>query len=287
MQSFTNADLQNIFVVRSPLTSLNLWKYSCSKTHNLEANNATYDDHVASILYEFASKVTTYNHQISERNPSPISLNVTNFDVVIPLNTTYLYCNVNVAWIFYSTLLNIMVLSFTGTYNYVLSMADVNYIQMTINNYDDGMMVHGGFGTLYQSIQSDLITSLNKYCTGTTKIFITGFSLGGATSSICAYDLYNRTLESNIKLENIYHYTFGSPRVFNDIGARKYSSLVKNSYRILNGSDIIPNVPMPIMPIALDTTQTFTHIGELKYFDLNLGNYYDNHTLAYSQTFNK
>jgi len=292
MQSFTNSDLQQIFLISSQSKSHNitnqsneLWKYSF--TNKIQPQ---YSFDLTQILYQFAHNVTIHNREVSDTNANPLLLNPPGFDIVIPLNGTYMYCPVNVAWFFYSTTLNIMVIVFTGTYNYILSVADVNYFQIspkTLNNYVEGMMVHGGFGTLYESIRSELFILIAKYYNSSSQVFITGLSLGGATSSICALDLINKNIsgEINKNITNICHYSFASPRVFNDIGARKYNQTVINSYRILNGSDIIPNVPMPIMPVSSTETQLFTHIGELKYFDENLGNYYDNHITAYSKQY--
>lgn len=247
-----------------------------------------YSDDIARSLLEFAYLVMIHNREVSDKLPNPIELKPPNFDVVIPIDILNM-CNV--AWVFYSTSMNIMVISFTGTYNYSLIAADVDYYQRdptSIHNYVKGMRIHGGFWTLYQLIQSTLLNTVTKYINIDTQVLITGMSLGGATSTICTLDLHGRTLANGVTLTNLVHYSFASPRLFNITGSRHYDQFKISSYRIENGCDIIPDVPFPIMLVSLNpfTIQDFVHVDVLEYFKLNLGTYYDNHILAYLKHYN-
>jgi hypothetical protein len=236
----------------------------------------SYSFHTAQSLLEFTYIISTYNRQINQKIPNPVKINPPNFDIIEPLYSTLHLCNI--AWLFYSTDLNIMVIAFTATYDDLLVALDIDYVQKdptTVGNYVSGMKMHGGFWDLYSDIQSTLHDLITKYTNSTTQILITGLSLGGATSTICALDLYNKT-------RNLVHYSFASPRLFNIFGAQYYNSLSIPSYRIQNFSDIIPCVPLPIM----EESEDFLHVNSLNYFDTNLGTYYNNHILAYVLRFN-
>jgi len=251
------------------------WQYPIKRQVNNE-----YEYKIAQKLLEFSYKVPVHNKQAEEGLPDVVKLNPPRFNVVIPLNTTIRSMPANVLWFFYSKKMNIVVLSFTGTYNKATWLVDFDYIQknpVEINNYTNGMKIHGGFWDFYLSIQNELLDLLSKYVDCKTQILITGISLGGAMSSICALDLYKRKLSNCVKLNNNVHYSFESPRVFNNVAQQKYDSLNMSTYRIINGSDIVPVVPFPIMP---PDSETFTHVSTQIYFNTNMGNYFDNHVTA-------
>lgn len=231
-------------------------------------------------LFEFSHRVLVHNRDINDRIPYPLPLSPPSFNVKVPLNTTLLRVDTNVVWFFYSSDMNICVLAFTGTYNRMLTYSDMAYNQMepkTIYNYCNGMYAHGGFLSLYRGIQIQLLDLLNKYINGKTQILITGFSMGGATSTLASLDLYKRKLENGTILDNIRFYSFASPRVLNNVGAKYYNSLDIPTYRLVNDSDVVTAVPGPIMPI----TQDFTHVGDGITFNDNMLNLYDNHVTAY------
>lgn len=245
-----------------------------------------YDYRSAQSLLEFDYRITIHNRQVDDNVTNPLSLNPPRFDVVIPLYTRILDKKVNVLWFFYSSCMDIAVVSFTATYNETLWEIDFDYPQvapLTVNNYVRGMMMHGGFWKLYSRIQDDLINLLNTYVKKRTQVISTGWSLGGATSTIGAIDMYRRKLKSGYIIKNLVHYSFASPRLFNTLGAERYDCLHIKSHRIVNGSDIVPVVPLPIMPVSFNplVTEDFTHVNGLIYFDMNLGTYYDNHVIAY------
>lgn len=242
-----------------------------------------YNHEDAQKLFELARKVSICNF---ENKP----LMVPKFDIVIPINTDIYFVNVNVLWFCYSVRYNIIMLIFTGTYNDMLYLIDLNYKHADpniIHNRCENMKIHGGFLSLYEKIQPNILDKLSTYLTSTTQLIITGFSLGGAMSTLAILDLYKRTI-NHIEITNIIHYSFASPRLFNTIGAHYYDSLNLSSYRIKNDSDIIPSLPFPVMLSSLDSFsfQDFTHVKETIVFNINLGNYYDNHITAYMQYYN-
>lgn len=237
----------------------------------------------AQSLLEFTYRVSVHNRQISQNNPNPIPLNPPQFDIAIPLNTTFMLRKINVGWVFYSTTLNIVVIAFTATYNDLLVLLDIDYFQTapsTMHNYRSGMLVHSGFWKLYHCIQDNLLATLNQYVNANTQIATTGLSLGGAISTLAAFDLSSRTLPNGTTILNPIQYSFASPRVLNILAAQVYNQHILTSYRVVNGSDIIPTLPAPIMPTMLGN-EDFLHVETPCAFDKNLGNYYDNHITAY------
>jgi hypothetical protein len=251
---------------------------------------------------EFSYRVSVHNRETNDGNKDPLRLDPPEFDVVIPLNTTFLLTTVNILWVFYSSSMNIAVITATSTYSNILFLADANYFQVDptiLTNYKPNMKVHGGFWNLYTGIRSDLIALLEKYVNNDTQIILTGLSLGGAMSTIMALDLYQYKLSTGIIITDIVHYSFASPRAFNTSGVNYYNELQISSYRICNGSDIITISPLPLMPKypfgkstngddskQMINNEDFTHVNGMIYFDKNLLDYYDNHILAYLIEYN-
>jgi len=232
-------------------------------------------------IYEMSQILFEFSHNISICNHNKIHLNPPEFDIVIPINTLSFFEEVNALWFCYSTKLNIMILCFTSTYTNSLYLVDVNYLHQDltdINNSCKGFKIHGGFLSFYKGFRDQLIILIDKYYNNETKVFISGYSLGGAISTLATLDLYN-------KINNIKHYTFASPRIFNIVGANHFNSLNLLSYRIYNDSDIVPVLPFPIMLNSSLGIQDFMHIGEAIFFNNNIGNYYDNHSLSYLKYF--
>lgn len=254
------------------------WNFHLNKTIEKRYSFTT-----AQMLLELSHRVAVHNREVNDGVKDPVKIDPPGFDVVFPLTCTYMYVNVNVGWFLYSTQMNIVIFVATATYNNVLSIIDLNYPQMVpkVTNLIPNMKVHGGFWTLYERIQDKLHRLLNEYVNDDTQVMLTGMSLGGATSTIAALDLYGLKLD-NAVITDLIHYSFASPRLFNTTGAQAYKDLQMKSYQVHNGSDIIPVVPLPIMPFGED----FMHVGNLQYFDRNLGSYYDNHILAYLLEYN-
>jgi hypothetical protein len=171
---------------------------------------------------------------------------------------------------------NILIIVFTGTSNGCLVGLDLEYAQTELNglsNYTVGMQVHRGIYTLYQSIRPQLVKIFQSYLPKNPQIVITGHSLGGALSHICALDL---------AFYNPINYSFASPLVFNGLASLAYEKFVKHSYRIANISDLVTMSPLPIMP----NKDIFCHVGTLVSFQKNLGEYSSNHSLAYAHEYN-
>lgn len=238
-----------------------------------------YKYEIAQLLFEFCNNVSICNHTDTLLKPP-------NFDIVVPINTTLFFEKVNALWFCYSSNSNIILLCFTSTYTNSLFLVDVNYLHQdhdnSINNVYNGLKIHGGFLNFYQSFRNEILSLINKYHNDKTQLIVSGFSLGGAISTLATLDLYNYNYN-----KNIVHFSFASPRIFNIIGANYYDSLSIPSYRIYNDSDIVPSLPFPLMISSINSLiiQDFMHVNKSIPFNDNMNNYYDNHILAYSKYF--
>jgi Lipase (class 3) len=163
-----------------------------------------------------------------------------------------------------------IIIVFTGTVFVDEWTEDAEVSQVPITNLEgsqEGQKAHKGFYDMYVSLQNALKSHIEKV-RDTQNIYITGHSLGGALSTLAAFDL-NR-YEPVI-------YTFAAPRVFNIKGAQKYNNLVTYTYRIHNTEDIFTSLPLPVI-FGID----YEHVGSggIPFTD-NLGSMAANHTDAY------
>jgi len=173
--------------------------------------------------------------------------------------------------VLYDPVINVLYIVFTGTVNGCMVVSDLDYRQTTLDklpNSTPDIKAHRGFYHAYISIRDKLVATVKKYLHLQPQIVITGHSLGGALSQICAYDLaYYEPI----------HYSFASPMVFNPVGAIAFDKFVKHSHRVANLSDLVIVAPLPVMPNG----ESFCHVGNLIYFQDNLGDFSLNHTFSY------
>ncbi|MDM8526731.1 lipase family protein [Anaerolineales bacterium HSG24] len=137
----------------------------------------------------------------------------------------------------------------SGTADWI---TDLNFISADYP-YGGGsdITVHAGFIEAYQSIRESVF-KVGKD-TPHKKIICTGHSLGGALATLCALDL-----ACNLSGKQVSNYTYGSPKVGNPDFVKFYNQKVPQSYRFVNGPDIVPTVP-PNVPFLVD----YDHIGKL------------------------
>jgi triacylglycerol lipase len=137
--------------------------------------------------------------------------------------------------------------------------------------------VHKGFLDVYMKFRNDLSTTLkNLNPDKKMKIIISGHSLGAAISTIVGTDL----IQSGY---NVGVYNFASPRVGNKI----FSDFVDNElklplYRIVNISDIVPNMPPSVAPNFNDTKNPFiySHCGTIVNLQQNRLSVLNNHLIS-------
>ncbi|GJP43027.1 hypothetical protein CLOM_g2533 [Closterium sp. NIES-68] len=158
-----------------------------------------------------------------------------------------------------------------------LSPSSLDPERTSSGDFDQDVMVHGGFLAAYDSVRARLrslialITDPDRSApltaqsdaaatdadadadssihsadslsgSDTWRVYLTGHSLGGALSTLFAYELSQSNLvrDRNIHLTM---YNYGSPRVGNAAFVARFNAHVADSWRIVNRSDIIPTVP--------------------------------------------
>ena len=122
----------------------------------------------------------------------------------------------------------------------------------------NGGLVHSGFQAVLDEIWEGKemlceYLSKQKEENKALRIFLTGHSLGGALSLLCA----SRFPDVDCV------YTFGCPRV----GNKDFTDTIKAKvFRIVNNNDIVAELP-PQKLVILKTKDEYLHIGNLKLID--------------------
>jgi hypothetical protein len=115
---------------------------------------------------------------------------------------------------------------------------------------DQKQMVHSGFLYAYLSIRQELVNLLDTILAaqaepGDWTVYLCGHSLGGALSTLCAYDLSTRDSEQwpNKRGPNLVNYSYGSPRVGNHTFAGVFNLAMPNTWRVVNNTDAVASIP--------------------------------------------
>lgn len=106
---------------------------------------------------------------------------------------------------------------------------------------DQNCRVHAGFIQNYNEIAPqviDHILSLSR--AHNAPVLVTGHSLGGAMALLTGLDL---AVHDESIIDGLSVYTFGEPRVGNDEFSDFIRSKVKNLFRVVHNSDIVPRLP--------------------------------------------
>jgi predicted lipase len=98
-------------------------------------------------------------------------------------------------------------------------------------------LMHRGFVTAYFAVRDQIHNYIKS--NPVTSVVATGHSLGGALATLCAVDIqYNFADKVTIEA-----YTYGSPKVGNDGFRDSYNRRVPNTYRVVHGMDLVPELP--------------------------------------------
>jgi predicted lipase len=97
-------------------------------------------------------------------------------------------------------------------------------------------LMHRGFVSAYFSVRSQIHEYLESH--PLTGIVAAGHSLGGALATLCAVDI-----QYNFAQLEIEAYTYGAPKVGNDGFRDSFNRRVPNSFRFVQGMDIVPELP--------------------------------------------
>lgn len=109
--------------------------------------------------------------------------------------------------------------------------------------------VHQGFFEQYKQVREQIKAEVLRLISmGHTKLHITGHSLGGALSELCAMDVAHYT--KGTKLKFFAMTSFGAPDPADQTWVANYDRKVKLSTRVVYESDIVPCVPGGYKPVA-------------------------------------
>lgn len=134
--------------------------------------------------------------------------------------------------------------------------------------------VHRGFLELYEKLNDQILKAARQFDTN-VPCYITGHSLGGALGTLAAADIALNVpqLKNQLRL-----YTYASPRVGNPTFAQFHSSLVPNSYRVVNLTDTVP-----LVPPSRSRNLRYKHIGQQWQFLFQTGDMEPNHSIMLYQ----
>ena len=144
----------------------------------------------------------------------------------------------------YDSRYNVIFTAFRGSTNIQNWLDNIQVSKISPYN-DTSISVERGFYKAYLSVQDDLFDNMyfltRQYNIKT--MIITGHSLGGALSTIFAYEIMTSTYDMRIR--NII--TFGSPRVGNYDFVKSFELYNVPSYRITHYRDVVPHVPEELL----------------------------------------
>ena len=139
--------------------------------------------------------------------------------------------------------------------------------------------VHQGFVDVYMNFRNDLLSTLKTLDPDKTNtIIISGHSLGAAVATLVGLDL----LQSGYTPTNVVVYAFASPRV----GDNTFKNFVDDElklplYRLVNISDVVPNMPLSVSSNIDDSSNPYIylHCGVLVPFQINRLSILNNHLM--------
>lgn len=258
------------------------------KTENIEyryplvvpKTNGVYEHKIATSLWDIGGSVGTSNCQEELPMPPPF----TRREIIMGKDGA-MYGHIY--WTTNNRNEIMACMAFTGTYS-SSQWNDNLKLQLVpapeLNGSVPDTQIHKGFYEVYSSIRQKLWdwfrTRIELDNASIKHLFITGRSLGGAISTICAYDFADCL--NSVQDSMVIHYTFASPRVGNNTFADIFDQRVPNSIRVYNTEDVVPNLPP-----AIWRGNVYKHVGgsnpirSNKLFTVNTESIVDNHIEAY------
>lgn len=129
--------------------------------------------------------------------------------------------------------------------------------------------VHDGFLKLYTSLRDQALQAVDTQ-RPSGSLWVCAHSLGGALSSLAVLDLRERWPDLPLQ-----HYSFASPRLAAPDFAAYYNGLQVPTFRVVNDSDLVPQVPPGVTDKWL-----YQHLGLAVTFSASYASVADNHSLA-------
>jgi len=148
---------------------------------------------------------------------------------------------------------NSIIIAFRGSESFENWLHDLDFFKTTYPGFP-GLEVHEGFLSAYQAVQPTILSYVSilrkKY--PNFPVYVTGHSLGGALSVLCAFDL---VVTSGVPSSSISVINLGQPRVGNSLFASKWNQLIGSSFRLVNQRDLVPHVPPELFGFQHSSTE--------------------------------
>jgi hypothetical protein len=156
---------------------------------------------------------------------------------------------------FLGTYQDYMLIVFRGSYNTKDWITNVRFwqnedIHTPVEKDNFPGKVHNGFAQSINENWHELQSLVEKYSNKSSKLLLTGHSLGGALAVLTSNRLISSTQHESIAV-----YTYGAPRV-GDLNFKK--AYKPTHYRFEYGNDPVPHVPLPKL-------LTWEHTGQIRY----------------------
>mmetsp|Transcript_26522 Transcript_26522/g.45398 ORF Transcript_26522/g.45398 Transcript_26522/m.45398 type:complete len:279 (+) Transcript_26522:9-845(+) len=150
-----------------------------------------------------------------------------------------------------------IVVSFRGTDDLENWIIDLESAILTPYKNMTGVEVGEGFYKEWNDLSTQVLPAVYNLTTQfpSYQIWVTGHSLGAAISILCAAELASEGYEVNV-------YNYGLPRVGNEAFSDYYRSIVPNTYRVVNGHDVVPHVPLYAMGFYHVPTEVWENPAE-------------------------
>ncbi len=133
--------------------------------------------------------------------------------------------------------------------------------------------VHQGFMDLYATMSGAIALALSKVPRA-KQLFVTGHSLGCGLSTLAVPDIVANNGYA-VGEVSVMHYNFASPRVGDPAFAEAYNANGVPTYRIVNTSDLVPEVPTAVLVDWL-----YQHVATEVSFTAQYGSLVGNHSLS-------
>ncbi|MGE0708764.1 MAG: lipase family protein [Planctomycetota bacterium] len=147
---------------------------------------------------------------------------------------------------------------------------DLRADQEPYSRIDGWGEVHEGFEDVYQGVAVDLLNTLSALPPSVGRLVVTGHSMGSAIATLALPEIPMRTRFGSHQL---IHYNLASPRVGGPEFAARYAALRVPTYRVVNDSDLVTQVPPPVFGRTL-----YQHVGVPVTFNVQRGSIEGNHS---------
>ncbi|ABC31538.1 probable class 3 lipase [Hahella chejuensis KCTC 2396] len=132
---------------------------------------------------------------------------------------------------------------------------------------------HDGFLKLYGTMNQAILEALQQV-SNPKSLLIGGHSLGSSLSTLATPDIINHSVYKPGDL-NVRHYNLASPRVGDPEFVNAYNQCGVPTYRIVNTTDLVPEVPPGVLGRDL-----YEHVGSPVDFTAQYGSLAGNHSAS-------